>query len=200
MGHFDRQGSNLRRHFSNLPVDSKALFYPRHFLLLACFSMLIGVMSQLHLTGNLSVAFALYGALHAVALVFAVRSRQEIWRKCLFIGVAAALCVMTFHFGSVAREQSAALPGKVGLYSPLGLSAFIGAASYGTLIRLSGIYALTMGELAAIAAGCAFAAYFSLFTASHFHFLSSWWLAVPWWFTFSGGLWYFDPRHGSPET
>ncbi len=200
MGHFDRQGSNLRRHFSNLPVDSKALFYPRHFLLLACFSMLIGAMSQLHLTGNLSVAFALYGALHAVALVFAVRSRQEIWRKCLFIGVAAALCVMTFHFGSVAREQSAALPGKVGLYSPLGLSAFIGAASYGTLIRLSGIYALTMGELAAIAAGCAFAAYFSLFTASHFHFLSSWWLAVPWWFTFSGGLWYFDPRHGSPET
>ena len=200
MGHFDRQGSNLRRHFSNLPVDSKALFYPRHFLLLACFSMLIGVMSQLHLTGNLSAAFALYGALHAVAPVLAVRSRQEIWRKCLFIGVAAALCVMTFHFGSVAREQSAALPGKVGLYSPLGLSAFIGAASYGTLIRLSGIYALTMGELAAIAAGCAFAAYFSLFTASHFHFLSSWWLAVPWWFTFSGGLWYFDPRHGSPET
>jgi hypothetical protein len=181
-------------------VDSKALFYPRHFLLLACFSMLIGVMSQLHLTGNLSGAFALYGALHAVALVLAVRSRQEVWRKCLFVGFAAALCVMTFHFGSIAREQSAALPGKVGLYSPLGLSAFIGAASYGSLIRLSGIYALTIAEVAAIAAGCVFAAYFSLFTASHFHFLGSWWLAVLWWFTFSVGLWYFDRRHGIPQT
>ena len=199
MGHFDRQGSNLRRH-SRTPVDSKALFYPRHFLLLACFGLLIGVMSQLQLTGNLSVAFALYGALHAVALVLAVRRRQEIWSKCLFIGFAAALCVMTFHFGSVAREQSAALPGKVGLYSPLGLSAFIGAASYGTLIRLSGICALTIGELAAIAAGCVLAAYVSLFTASHFHFLGPWWFAVLWWFAFSGGLWYFDRRHGSPET
>lgn len=200
MGHFDRQGSNLRRHHSNPAVESKALFYPRHFLLLACFSLLIGVMSQLHLTGNLSVAFAMYGALHAVALVLAVRSRQEIWGKCLFIGFAAALCVMTFRFGSFAREQSAALPGKVGLYSPLGLSAFFGAASYGTLIRLSGIYALTMGELAAIAAGCVLAAYLSLFTASHFHFLGPWWFAVLWWFAFSGGLWYFDRRHGRPET
>ncbi len=200
MGHFDRQGSNLRRHFSNPSVDSKALFYPRHFLLLACFSLLIGVMSQLHFTGNLSVAFAEYGALHAVALALAVRSRQEIWRKCLFIVFAAVLCVMTFHFGSVATEQSAALPGKVGLYTPLGLSAFIGAASYGALIRLSGIYALTIGELAVIAAGCVLAAYVSLFTASHFHFLGSWWLAVLWWFTFSGGLWYFDRRRGCPKT
>jgi FtsH-binding integral membrane protein len=68
------------------------------------------------------------------------------------------------------------------------------------LIRLSGIYALTIGQLAAIAAGCVLAAYVSLFTASHSPFLGPWWLAVLWWFTFSGGLWYFDRRHGSPET
>jgi len=60
------------------------------------------------------------------------------------------------------------------------------------LIRLSGLYALTITELAAIAAGCMLAAFVSLFTGSHFHALGAWWLAVLWWFTFSGGLWYFD--------
>jgi hypothetical protein len=146
-------------------------------------------MSHLHFTGSLSLAFALYGALHALALSLSVRVRQAIWREGLFVVSAAALCVLTFHFGSVGRESSA------GLYFALGLSAVIGAVSYGTLIRLSGMYALTIRKLAAIATGCMFAALVSLFTASHCHFLGSWWLAVLWWFTFSGGLWYFDRRH-----
>jgi hypothetical protein len=40
-----------------------------------------------------------------------------------------------------------------------------------------------------------FAALAGLWTATHAHYLGSWWLAVPWWFTFSSGLWYFDRRH-----
>jgi hypothetical protein len=182
---------------SSPSVDSKVLVYPRHFLLLVCSSVLMYVLSRLHLTGNLSVFFALCGALHAVALVLAVRVRQAIWKKCLFIVMAAALCVMTFEIGTLGRQLT--LPGNIGLYSLLGLSAVIGAASYGTLIRLSGMYALTVRELAAIAMGCMFAAFAGLITVSHFHFLGSWWLAALWWFTFSGGLWYFDQRHNAAD-
>ena len=194
MGHVERQGSDLRRH-SHPSVVSKVLRYPRHFLLLACFSVLISVMSRLHPAGDLSISFALYGALHALALVLAVRRHPTIWGKCLFIALAAALCVLTFRLGAVAREPFGAVPGNVAFYTLLGLSSVVGAASYAALIRLSGWYALTITEVAAIAAGCMLAAFVSLFTASHFHALGAWWFAVLWWFTFSGGLWYFDrPR------
>jgi hypothetical protein len=188
VGHLERQSPDLR---------AKILLYPRHFLLLACFSVLMGVLSRLHLTANLSVFCALCGALHAVALVLAVRVRQAIWRNSLFIVIAAALCVITFQLGTI--ERRATLPGNIGLYTVLGLSAVIGAVSYGTLIRLTGMCALTIREIAAIAVGCMFAAFAGLLTVSHFHFLGSWWLAALWWFTFSGGLWYFDHRHSAAD-
>jgi hypothetical protein len=168
--------------------------YTRHFLLLACFSVFLGVVSRLHLTGSFPVSFALYGSLHASALVLALRARQAIWRKCLFIVIAASLSVMTLRFGIIGRQLSGTPPGIVGLYSLLGLSAVIGAVTYGILIRLFGMYALTRGSLAAIAVGCMLAAFVALFTVSHFHFLGPWWFAVLWWYAFSGGLWYFDQR------
>jgi hypothetical protein len=198
VGHVERQSSDLRRH-SDTSVVSKVLRYPRHFLLLACFSVLIGVMSRLHPPEDLSISFALYGALHALALVLAVRGHSTIWRKCLFVVLAAALCVLTFRLGAAARELFGAIPGNIAFYSLLGLSSIIGAASYAILIRLSGLYALTITELAAIAVGCMLAAFVSLCSASRFHALGAWWFAVLWWFTFSGGLWYFD-RPPRPET
>ena len=119
-----------------------ALFYPRHFLLLACFSS-AGVMSRLHLFGNLSVAFAVYGALHAVALVARLCGRPgPLWRKCLFI----AVCRGSLRHDPSCRNRcsgsSGGLPGNVGLYAALGFSALIGAVAYGILIRLFGIYAV----------------------------------------------------------
>jgi hypothetical protein len=175
--------------------------YARQFLLLTGFSVLLGVMSRLHLAGSLSlsVSFALYGALHASALVLTLRARHAIWRKCLFIVIAASLSVVTLRFGIFGRQLSLVLPGIAGLYSLLGLSAAIGAVAYGVLIRLFGMWALTAGSLAAIAVGCVLAEIVALSTARHFHFLGPWWLAVLWWYAFSGGLWYLDQRHQRAE-
>jgi hypothetical protein len=149
-------------------------------------------MSRTHLSSDLNASFALYGALHASVLVLTLRARPPIWRKSLFVVIAAGLCLITFRMGLFARHLSATLPGNLGLYTPLGFAAATGALIYGISIRLLGIPALTLGSLAAISLGCMLATFVALFTGSHFHFLAPWWLAVLWWHAFSGGLWYVD--------
>jgi hypothetical protein len=169
--------------------------YPRHFLLLICLGVLLAVMPRPHLSSDLNASFALYGALHASALMLTLRARQPIWRKCLFVAVAAALSVIALRVGILGRHLSATFTGNAGLYAALGFSAVTGALIYGILIRLFGISVITVGSLAAISLGCMLAAFVALFTGSHFHFFGPWWLAVLWWLAFSGGLRYFDQRH-----
>jgi hypothetical protein len=166
--------------------------YTRHFLLLAGFSVAVAVVTRLHLLTDLSVCFALYGALHAGALVLALRASQPLWRSCLFIVVAAALSLMTLRVGLFAGHLSGGIPGNAALYAVLGVSAAIGALTYGILIRLFGFYELTLGGLTLIAAGCVLAAFLAFFSLAHVHFLGRWWLAVLWWYAFSGGLWFCD--------
>jgi hypothetical protein len=177
--------------------DPRSRFlYPRHFLLLACFTLFLVVMRWLRLSVNLSVSFALYGALHASALVLALRARQPIWRSCLFIAIAAGLSVMTLRIGIFGTQLSVGLPANIGVYAVLGFSAVLGALAYGILIRLFSLYKLTAASLAAISIGCMLASFLALGTLNHIHFLGPWWLAVLWWYAFSGGLWYCD-RHAS---
>jgi hypothetical protein len=170
--------------------------YPKHFLLLTCFSLLLAVTSRpAPVAGDLSVSFALYGALHASALVLSLRARQPIARSGLFVAVAAALCLLTLRVGIVGRHLFGALPGTLALYTALGLAAVTGALTYGILIRLAGIFPMTLGGLGAISLGCLSAAFLALFTARLFRVSGPWWLAMLWWYAYSGGLWYFDQRH-----
>jgi hypothetical protein len=173
------------------------LLYPRHFALLTGFALLLAVMSHLHLANELSLSFALYGALHASALILSLRTRQAIWRKCLFIFIAASLSVVILYVGIFGRHLSGTLPGNVGLFTVLGFSAMTGAVAYGVLIRLFGIYKLPPGSLAAIAFVCMLATLVALVTASRSRYLGQWWLAVLWWYAFSGGLWYCDQRRNA---
>jgi hypothetical protein len=166
--------------------------YPRHFLMLICLSVMVATMSRAHLSSDLNASFALYGALHASALALTLRARPPIWRKCLFVVIAAGLCLITLRVGLFGRHLTATLPGNLGLYTALGFSAVTGALIYAISIRLLGISALTLGSLAAISLGCMLATFVALFTGSHFHILGPWWLAVLWWYAFSGGLWYVD--------
>ena len=157
----------------------------------------MAVISRLHLLSNLDASFALYGALHAAALVLSLGTRRMPWRHCLFIVLAAALCVMTLHLGTWIMHRLGRLPGNVGLYTALGVGAWVGAVTYGISIRLWGIRRLELRSLAVIGLGCALATYAAFLTLAHFHFLGRWWLAVLWWFAFSGGLWYHDQRSRS---
>ena len=170
------------------------LLYARHFLLLTGVSVVLAVMSTLHPTGSVSVQVALYGALHASAIVLCLREAKSRWRSALFITCAAGLSLLALQAGIVTRHWSAALPRNGGLYAALGFSALIGAFTYGMLIRLLKITTLSFGAIIAIASCCALSSFMALFTVQHSHLLGPWWFAVVWWFTFSAGLWYCDRR------
>jgi hypothetical protein len=189
VGYSDGQNSDL----GSTSLDH--FRYPLHFSLLACFSLLLIAMTQLRLATDLSLSFALYGALHAAALIIALRAHHPIWRKCLFIAAAAVLSAMTLHFGIIAGQLLGTSRGNAALYAVLGLSGALGAAAYGVLIHLSGIYQLTSRPLAVICVNCLLATCAAIFTLTRFHSPGRWWLAVMWWCAFSGGLWYFDKRN-----
>ena len=193
VGCSQRQNSDLR------PDSLDRFRYPLHFLLLACFGFLLIAMTRLHFATDLSAGFALYGALHASALVIALRAHPPIWRNCIFIGAAAGLSAMTLHVGIAAAHWLGTSGGNLAPYAALGISAVTGAATYGVLMRLCGIYELSARALAVICLNCMLAAYAAIFTLSHFHFLGRWWLAVLWWYAFSGGLWYCDNQRLSGE-
>jgi hypothetical protein len=161
--------------------------------LLACFSTLIGVVTVLRPSQGLFASFAVYGALHATALALALRARLPWWRRGLFIVLAAGLSAMTLRVGLFAGGLSATL-GNGALYAVFGLSAMAGAVMYGILIRRVGIFELTLRELALISCGCALAADLAYVALAHLPALGRWWLAVLWWFAFSGGLWYCEQR------
>jgi hypothetical protein len=99
---------------------------------------------------------------------------------------------MTLRIGISGTQLSAGLPANIGVYTVLGFSALLGAVTYGILIRLFSFYKLTAASLAAISIGCTLASFLALGTLSHTHFLGPWWLAVLWWYAFSGRLWYCD--------
>jgi len=169
------------------------IFYRRHFLLLAGFSVFLGVATEQHFSMSLSTSFALYGALHAAALVLSLRARQPLWRQCVFITIAAGLSVMTLRIGIFSAQLPVSLPRDVALFAAIGAASMTGAAAYGILIRLARIYALTFKELAVIAGCCIVAAEIASFTLALLPLGRSW-LAIGWWFGFSGGLWLCDRR------
>ena len=189
MGYSEGQGADLG------PPSLGHFRYPLHFALLGGFGLLLIAMTQLHLAAGPSLSFALYGALHAAALAIALRAHHPIWRKCLFIAAAAALSAMTFRFGIIAGQLLGASRGNAERYAVLGLSGAMGAAAYGILIRVSGIYGLTARPLAVIGLNCMLATCAAFFVLTRFHSPEGGWLAVMWWCAFSGGLWYFDERN-----
>jgi hypothetical protein len=141
---------------------------------------------------GLAAYFALYGALHGTALLFALPARPSFWRCGLFIAMAAGLSVMTLGIGLFAGRLSGTL-GNIAFYAVFGLSGMVGAVTYGILIRLADVFELTLREIALISCGCTLAAEVACVTLQS-PSLGRWALPVLWWFAFSGGLRYCDLR------
>jgi hypothetical protein len=170
------------------------LNYARHFSLLTAFAALTCISSRLSLPASLSAAFALYGALHATALLLGFRVLPPLGRSVPFIVTAAILSAMMFHLGILGTHVSARVPGGAGAYVVLGFVSVSGALTYGICIRMFGFYRLTAAALSVISLGCVSASCVALCTLTLLPFLGPWWLAASWWYAFSGGLWYCDRR------
>ncbi|MGO9930516.1 MAG: hypothetical protein ACLPV8_01685 [Steroidobacteraceae bacterium] len=167
--------------------------YARHFVLLAAAAILLILSSRWDLFSEAFLpTFAISGALHALALLFALRAPQALMRKCAFVLAAAALSVLSLYIGILSLELFAILPASARLYLVLALCAASGAITYGSLIRLCWIRALSSRSILAIAACCVLATCVAFFARTYFPFLAGWWLTAAWWFAFSAGLWHFD--------
>ncbi len=180
-----------------LTAVDRSLRYSRHFAALGCCGILAILIARLNILPTAAEFFASAAALHATAVVVALSSSTPRWRKALFVAMAAGLCVLTYRAGIAGRALTASFTGNSGWYWPLGFSAVAGAVAYGISIRrVLGVQALTTGAIAMIAVGCLLATFLAAFTAGKIRGLGLglWWLAVLWWFAFSGGLWYFDTR------
>jgi hypothetical protein len=183
--------------------------YARHFAVLAAAAIVLLLPSRWALlSAALLPTFAISGALHALALVFALRAAHAPLRKCAFVALAAALSVFTMYIGILSLELLAILPAGMRLYMTLGLCAAAGAVSYGSLIRIFWLQNFSSRSILAIALGCVLGALLAFFARGYLPFLAGSWLAAAWWFAFSAGLWYFDthPRranmlgpHADPE-
>jgi hypothetical protein len=173
------------------------LAFPRHFLILASFAVLMGCLSRSAAAPGLLTAFALYGSLHGAALVLASKNRRLRWQNGCFIVVAGALSALTLTAGMHAWPLAAILPDTLRRYALLALSAVSGAAIYGIAIRVWGILPLTPRAIALVAGGCMLAAVLGLLTVKAAGAASAWWIAVSWWFALSIGLWRFN---GSPPS
>jgi hypothetical protein len=170
-------------------------YYPRHFMLLTAGVAILFLLTRWDpFNDPLLTTFGFSGALHAAALVFALRTSQPLVRQWLFVAIATALSVFTLYVGISGLVLFAVLPGNERLYMVLGLCALAGAMTYGTLIRLFWMQKFSSRFILAIAVGCLLTEFVAFFVRSYWQSLEGWWFAATWWFAFSGGLWFFDAR------
>jgi hypothetical protein len=170
-------------------------YYSRHFSVLAAAVVILFLLGHWSLLNDsLIVTFAINGALHAAALVLALRAPQRLARKSAFAAIAAALSVLTLYVGIIGLVLFAVLPGNERLYVVLGVCSLSGAITYGSLIRLFWMRKFSSRFILSMAIACLLATSLAFFARTYFDFLGGWWLAAVWWFAFSGGLWYVDTR------
>lgn len=135
----------------------------------------------------IALAFAGYGALHAVALGLSLHPRPAGVRVLGFAAAASLQC------GLLARVGLMVLPllarsGVAAAFIVAAVCAFAGALGYGGLLRWLLGLRLARGRLVMIGFACVVAVSAALLLMRQYPPGGSAWLAILWWIAFSGGL------------
>jgi hypothetical protein len=174
------------------------LNYIRHFILLLAAAVGLAAAGRITAVlapgGSSSAAaiateFAIYGAVHALALVSSLKARRSLERRIAFVAVAAALSLSTASLSLSLLRRTWGLGSALPI---LVAAAALGALAYaGTIRRLLGLsLAPRTAVLTAAACAAAVAAAYPCIR----HFPAGLGLAIPWWLAFSGALWLRDAR------
>jgi hypothetical protein len=175
------------------------LNYPRHFGLLAVFSAALaspGVRAPF----GIAAQFALFGAMHAAALALSIRACAGVagGRRLLFVAIAALLALATARLGLFALHALSGDGGWSGPFAVVAVCAGLGALAYGVLIggflAKGRLAPFDLASLALRSLGCAAATCASFAISRALHTAGILWLTIPWWFVFSGLLWYAGRR------
>ncbi len=113
-----------------------ALNYPRHFVYLGIALVALMVVQPLSFTtwpDRFTFFFALFGALHATALVMALRA-GPLWRQITFVPITAALSGSVPYVG-LALPRALGLDGGFVLIAAMVLGSAVGASAYWLLVR-----------------------------------------------------------------
>ena len=171
--------------------------FARHFGLLGLFTAALAVAAPRAGPG-IGAQFALYGALHAVAVTLSLGGGARIspGRRLLFVAVAAILALSTACLGLRGLHRVSRLGLGASAGAMIAACAGLGALAYGVSIR--GILAAPLGvarrwnskSIGATSLGCAAVAALFFAGCREFHAAGVLWLVAPWWFAFSTGLWY----------
>ena len=165
------------------------LHYARHFALLASIAGLLAVTTVWRAPAGIDIAFASYGAFHAGSLTASLRSPPSHWRRVMFVVAAAVVSVLATHAG-IAFFWSVRGFSQIMFFTAIAVSSIAGAVAYGLLLRSVLDFRFPIVGMAmapAVSAPAALAAY----AAGGLNQLGLW-VAVAWWFAFSGWLWYAD--------
>ncbi len=173
---------------------SGSLHYGRHFGLLGGAVLVLALGG--HWRPQAAVpSLALYGAVHSTIIAASLRAAPALWRKAVFIALAAGLCTLSGRASLHASRFMTMLPAAGRPYLQLAVYSGIGALGYALLVRRFWIGNLPYRAMPAMALTCMGATLAALIGLSCLRTMGSlWWLAGVWWLAFSAGLWYFDTR------
>ena len=172
------------------------LNYPRHFVLLLAAAAGLGAASraaamlapgllapaELLSAAGIASQFAIFGALHALALVSSLTARPSLGRQIAFIAAAAAMSLATAWLTLVLARRMSNLTGPVPI---LIAAAALGAWAYAGTIRSVLRLSLRARSTVWMSLACAAAVAAAYHWVKHVPSAAGLGLAIPWWLAFS---------------